>query len=73
MRSWYAVCENGGDVNEYVWPDKFVTKGEAWERIEALYDWEQEAIEDNWWPDDAEFTRYDVVRVFEDGSITTEC
>lgn len=73
MKSWYAVCENGGEVGEYIWPTQYVTKREAWEQIETLYDWEQEALEDGWWPDDAEFNKYDVVRVFEDGTVTTEC
>lgn len=71
----YAICENGGMVNENV----------RWERFECLTEARSAAFdlacaeqayedEDNWGFDvhGDPLTKFDVVRVLADGSITTE-
>ena len=73
MKSWYAICENGGTDREVIKAERYVTKREAWAIIEVLEMTEQEDIEDNPWYDLDDLTKWDVVRVFEDGTITTEC
>ena len=70
MKSWYAICRNGGATQESI-EGRFETRAEAWEIIEAEMEWADEMVEDGWMDDETQ-DRLDVVRVFEDGSITTE-
>lgn len=66
----YAICRNGGMVNESI-EGRFETKAEAWAVIEAEWAWEYDHV---LYCDDLEAVdALDVVKVLEDGSITTEC
>ena len=67
----YAICENGGMVNENVRWERFETKSEALKTARTLQE-----IEDTLAEDDLNRTYFDVVGVYtdEDGDevITTE-
>lgn len=64
----FAICENGGMANEYVHEGRWHKRSDALRIIRELQDEESIYLDE-----DEEPTKFDVVRVLDDGSITTEC
>jgi len=71
----YAICENGGTENEVIHAERYERHSQAVEEVLRL------ASAEEAWEDDENFgytvdgeplTRFDVVGVLPDGSITTE-
>lgn len=67
----YAICENGGMINEIIGWQRFTSKQDALRELKRLQELEDHLAEE--FGEDDEPTTFDVVAILEDGTITTEC